>query len=68
MAKRAEGVIEPEELILLVRIPALRQFVGGRGLMATQAPVVGGTDGQPQGDDGFTHGRVAEQQHEAVVA
>lgn len=63
MANRAEGVIEPEELTLFVRIPALHQFVGGTRFDGHAAPVVGGTDGQHQGDDGFAHGRVAEQQH-----
>jgi hypothetical protein len=67
VADSSEGVVEPEELIFLVRVPALHEFFGGPGLDGRAAPLISSADGQHQCDDGLADGRVAQQQHEAML-
>ena len=68
VADGAEGVVYPEELSWLVRVPPVHQLAGGPGLDRQATPVVRRGNRQHQGDDRLADRWLPEEQHEPVRA
>jgi hypothetical protein len=68
VADSAEGVIHPEELSRLVRVPPVHQLTGGPSLDGQAPPVVRRGNCQHEGDDGLADSWLPQEQHESVRA
>src|SRR6516162_9639322 len=68
MTDGSEGVIDPEKLPGLVRVPVTDQFARCPRFDRDAAPVVRGGEREHMRDGRLSHGRLAEEEHEPVLA